>query len=453
MKQITFPKGSITIKKIPKDPKAKPLPVLTSEDFQLHKDRTKWTSIIGKKSITMTPEIEKAFIELNNNVKKTRSIIKQSDNANEFNYEVTFKHPKWYNIKLLDGKVFGEIKIVSPRLNIKEAYEGIILRFKDRKKLAKEFKVKPSRYSGRMINSLQWKISYNKCAGVIHMPTLKNGVYLQFLKDQEKRIVFKDKTPTEQTTNYVGIELEFIASVNQEKLGYMLYDAGLGKYVKVTTDGSLRCTKHNAKHGEGRCDCGLTEYPHELCVIMKESERKEIMKKICEILSKVDARINKSCGVHVHLDMRNRNPEKCYQNLISAQHILYKMNPKSRSEIYARKVQDRDFDKVRNTPNTGLEHRYLGINPIAYNKLKTIEVRIHSGTIEFKKIDNWINILINVVNCSERLMKGFMSLKNFCDAFDIHNDLKEYMKERIDKFNPKDDVDGLTNIEPESGVA
>lgn len=344
-------------------------------------------------------------------------------------YKISFKHPKWYPIVPL-------IEIESKRENINSALKKMVLQFKEHKDNHRKLRTREKSYRH---NAFKYDLKYFVSGGIIHMPQVKEGVYIKFLKDQEKRIVFTAKSPKDNT-NYVGIELEFICDFNQEKLGFMLFDVGVGKQVTVTSDGSLRCCGDNNQPES--CSEHKGKHLHELCILLKENDYEDTMKKVCNVLAKANAVVNKSCGMHVHLDMRTRDADKAYQNLVSAQNILFKMNPNSRTEKYAKKITERDLAIARKSGE-----RYHGINPIALNKHNTIEIRIHSGTIDFTKITNWIAILIKIANHSERIVKNYVSMNSFCKDFGINDNIKVYMKERINKFKSKEDG------EAERGVA
>ena len=44
--------------------------------------------------------------------------------------------------------------------------------------------------------------------------------------------------------------------------------------------------------------------------------------------------------------------------------------------------------------------RYFKVNPISYDRHKTIEFRQHSGTTDYEKISNWILFLAKLVEFS-----------------------------------------------------
>lgn len=454
MNKLSFPKGSLKFKKIinTKLPIEQELKwkvnlkdYVKRKEFVDYMRQTYPTNLLAEGNLEKLPmEQQNAFLETQAHLKNIRKTFKEIPNFSTVSdYEIKFKHPKWY-------PAIGEITLQSKRANMKDALKSIAVEFKARKEKFRKFRTKEKIIK---IKSLKADLKYTISGGIIHMPHVKEGVYARFLKEQEKQIVFSEKYPKDKN-NYIGIELEFICDFNAEQLGLKLFDAGVGKQVTLTTDDSIKCCGYGEAGVRPR-DCTKHKdiFAHELCILTKENEYKDVMKKICQVLASTNSIVNKSCGMHVHLDMRSRNAERAYQNLVSVQNVLFKMNPKSRAEKYAKKVTNRNFEEVRNTPTNGFEYRYLGINPIAMNRHNTIEIRIHSGTTDYTKITNWIAILIKVANSEARIVKNYVSLNKFCEDFDVNDKLKTYIEERTEKFKPKKQGDIEVEPDAERGVA
>lgn len=126
---------------------------------------------------------------------------------------------------------------------------------------------------------------------------------------------------------------------------------------------------------------------------------------------------NKSCGFHVHYDARNLDEttiKKIYTVLSVFQETFYNMLPPSRKESrYCRPVKDNyrklfgtkfdyfwyDCEETKLLTNMKVDKynatRYVGINFHSLAQHNTVENRMHSGTINFVKIRNWI--LINQI--------------------------------------------------------
>lgn len=276
------------------------------------------------------------------------------------------------------------------------------------------------------------RLRYNMCGAVIYNKTIPlkrgessrgkivndMGVIMKFLKSKDKHIVFEEKRP-QTKDNYIGVEIEFFCDLDKEDLSFSLMAAGLGKFVCLKEDGSIQ--------QEG------STFDHEVCVLAKEKEIHNVIKDLCAVLKQANAKVNKSCGLHVHLDMRNRDHEIAFHNLASAQNVLFAMNPFSRQAgTYCKRVETKDFKKAASGD------RYFGINAQSHEKHNTIEIRMHSGTVIDEKINNWIKLLLAIIAKKEAVVRSSTSLKAFIKQYDIDNKLGKYIFERIAKFAGED---------------
>jgi hypothetical protein len=276
------------------------------------------------------------------------------------------------------------------------------------------------------------QVQYKVCGAVMYQrpKQLKRGespkthvsydkeMIMKLMKSRDKQVIFEEKKPKTKD-NYIGIEIEFFCDLDRDDLSYQLANEGLGKYVALHTDGSIQQ------------DAGT--FDHEICILAKEKEIFGVVKDVCKVLQDANARVNKSCGLHVHLDMRNRDHKTAFYNLASSQNALFAMNPFSRQAgTYCKRIDTKDFAKA------ACQDRYFGINAQAYEKHKTIEIRIHSGTIMEDKINNWVKILMAIVNKPEKVEKSASTLLEFVTQFDIDKKLTKYIYERVSKFAGED---------------
>lgn len=200
---------------------------------------------------------------------------------------------------------------------------------------------------------------------------------------------------------YVGVELEFLLPTNMEgrNLAAAFIEEGITKGVEIKGDGSI--------NGNGV----------EVCLLAKQSEISGHVKKVCKALKKIGCKVNKSCGLHVHLDMRNRDKRKSFKALVEELPELTKMVDKSRlKNTYCQINKTKELDKIMEVnsgsmynpttdryeyPRVQCEsfetNRYLAINPWSLDEHNTIEVRLHEGTIDDKKINSWIKKLVETV--------------------------------------------------------
>jgi hypothetical protein len=246
--------------------------------------------------------------------------------------------------------------------------------------------------------------------------------------DEERKLAVGKKPPSFSKLNYVGVELEMLVRCSREYLVDVFCDAQLGRYVNIKSDGSIVRTESHPT-------------PIEITVMASEAEIKGVIAKICELLKKkrIDATVNDSCGMHVHLDMRNRNPELCYNNLYYTQGVLLGMLPANRrseenahAARYCAKNESPDMQK-----QLGVGNRYRVINPQAFGQHRTLEVRVHSGTTNAMKINNWIDLLLSIVGYDQELKSHIKTVEKLQSKIKLEQPLIDYVIKRTLKFQDK----------------
>lgn len=167
----------------------------------------------------------------------------------------------------------------------------------------------------------------------------------------------------------------------------------------------------------------------------------EELQTICRVLSECGAKVNKSCGTHVHFDAAGFNLDtwkRIYINYSRLERTIDAFMPQSRRDnYYCKSLKDilnfeskisescslRDIDQM-----VFGSSRYYKVNPQSYARHNTCEFRQHSGTVEYKKISNWIKFLNNLLNISESglIQDGTLEgLANFND-----NNIVNFYKQR-----------------------
>jgi hypothetical protein len=262
-----------------------------------------------------------------------------------------------------------------------------------------------------------------KTVGYTH--TEKDSIYnLHLLRLSQS--IFEYKKPKDDR-HYMGIELEFFTKANKDLVAAEVMKAKLEKYVHIHDDGSIQADRDHV---------GI-----ELSILTPEDEMERVVKGVCGVLTKVGAKVNASCGMHVHVDMRKRDKDIVFNNLVSSQPLLYAMNPKSRLvNRFCKKNKDKTIKE-----GTNREERYFGINAQALKKHGTIEIRIHSGTVNEAKILNWAKLLQRIVSQPEKIKRGPRTFRTFIKNFGIDLDLASYIAERIEKFN-KEETDNEGSV-------
>lgn len=228
------------------------------------------------------------------------------------------------------------------------------------------------------------------------------------------------KKPTNKK-HHVGIELEFISTLSKNELAIKIAEADLEKHICLKDDGSIETDED-----------GDYYYAHEICILATEKNYQSIVNKLCKIL-RGNSAVNKTCGMHVHLDMRTRNVHNAYAALFEAQPILYAMCPKSRRTGTYSQMEKHYVRSIENQNG-----RYYGINKQAYEDHNTLEVRIHSGTLSAVKINNWVGLLLKIVNNKKVYARESVGTLNDLAKFKkqnkIRGKLSTYINARIEEF-------------------
>jgi len=247
---------------------------------------------------------------------------------------------------------------------------------------------------------------YETIGGVMKLPNQINAI----AKNTTIRNPLKAKKPRSKSVNYIGVELEFNQNVvgeTCETIGQMLNDAGLSRYVCVGVDGS----------------CGF-----EVRVLLEENNFIEPLTKILELLKAKGFTTDNRCGTHVHLDMRNRDVKASYKKLFLSQTLLRKFLAANRkTNQYCRKNINSDFDSEAQTGD-----RYRAINAQSYSKFRTLEVRMHQGTLNASSLIPWIKLLLKIVNHKGELSQaGVRTLKQASANYNIEPELFVELQQRI----------------------
>lgn len=263
---------------------------------------------------------------------------------------------------------------------------------------------------GRYVESIH---EYVPLVGKVHT---EKGYFLLLAARKQSKMVYLAKRP-KSDDKHVGIELEFCSPVGEMQLGVMLSQAGLGEHVQLKHDGSI------VTDSRGR-------NAHELCILAKQTEIHALIPRITKVLQEANSYVNRSCGYHVHIDMRGRDAGTAWMNLRNAQPLLYKMVPEERKKNrYCKPVRSKEWDSARRSGN-----RYYGINARAMRQHNTLEVRLHSATLDPKKILAWVDLLLTIVD--QNVTKTVQTVKSLKKQITLSVDLASYMEERIKHFEP-----------------
>lgn len=280
----------------------------------------------------------------------------------------------------------------------------------------------------------------NKEPKKVFLPTLKgngnvfmeSGSILKLLTGPGyANRINKAKKPYDKA-NYVGVEIEFICKASRETLQQLFVSARLAGNVYLKDDQSIQ------REGEN-------EWTHEVTIIAKQPNINDVVNRVCAVLNMKDVAsyVNDSCGIHVHVDMRNREYPICFKNMVNSLPILMAMVPSGR--LQSKYCVPNISDDFQYSKGNGQLDRRQAINPQSYGTHRTLEIRMHSGSTNAMKINNWVNILCAIADHKIGIDYKIGEPNDMQRIFGIDTKTVEYIVRRIDKFknnkalNTKDD--------------
>lgn len=244
------------------------------------------------------------------------------------------------------------------------------------------------------------------------------------LKRFQQNLLKTNKQPKDAET-YVGIEIECIMPDDADMRELLPF----GKYISVVGDGSIEPDDGE----EGR----------EIRVLVKREEVRDVIPPLIAKLVELGGRVNRSCGLHVHLDQRQtKEPEKAFHKLVRALPLLWTVVPTSRrSNQYCKRNRHAQFNVAANG------NRYRAINASAYYRHQTIEVRLFGGTLEANKIINWVETLHAITDGEmvNRCPKNFDTARNY---WKLSDENATWLKERQGRYGR----DLAANVEADTDV-
>ena len=253
--------------------------------------------------------------------------------------------------------------------------------------------------------------------------------------------VWQNKSPdTADIGRWLSVEIEciFDKSGKDWEFARWVRKQGYGKYVTLKEDGSIH------PHSDA-CGCEDDEHrncPHvgkEVVVTFKYGEW-EMLQGICAKLVSMGCYVNRSCGLHVHFDCRDKTPRQVTlwgQRVACAIPALKQILPRSRHdnrfcEVDINRHCNGD-DRHSRARRRNSEARYAFVNLMSYQRHKTLEIRGHSGTLDAHKIISWIRILRVIMD--KRCTKNIGSVAEMIGTYNFDTSLVAYINARFQKFH------------------
>ena len=251
----------------------------------------------------------------------------------------------------------------------------------------------------------------------------------------------------------------------------------------------LREAIENIDEGVGMSEDGsLDDCGKEFQTPKLSGEKGEkVLKDLCRELNDRNFYVNRTCGLHIHLDAKDfqGDTEKIKRLMLFyliVEPLLLSYLPFSRrknrfclplSQFYheqeIREANDiTDIEKMwyREQSQERIENRkkyrydntrYAGVNMHSMLSNNHLEIRHHSGTIDYTKIINWIRLHVRVldkISRNEIPLDEIINLKNILnlsqrqskvfEMLDLEEDLQKYFIARNRKFGKEIEEDEKT---------
>ena len=224
----------------------------------------------------------------------------------------------------------------------------------------------------------------------------------------------------EDFSNTIGVEIEFLSTLDREDVSTLLENRGLSvsrtrSYThevtdgwKVVTDSSLSPSIEDRRHGfEG------------LEIVSPILDKNlEGLKTILDFLQEDERfRINVSCAVHIHFGARDIELDilkGAIKNYVKHETAIKLTLPNSRrdgaynksmtqgSNVAQVKTEVKNIFRKINKANNheqlarSFSDHFQDISMSSYFRQGTIEFRAHAGSLSFEKVNNWIVFLSNL---------------------------------------------------------
>lgn len=146
-------------------------------------------------------------------------------------------------------------------------------------------------------------------------------------------------------------------------------------------------------------------------VVTRPLSELEELRILLYALKAAGARVNKSCGLHVHIDAADLNIVQAVNiinNYYYMRHLINASLPASRTnnrycavKSYTDLVGRDNWYLTLDAFADAVCDRYVAVNIRAYKRHGTIEFRQHQGSLNYEKIKNWILFLQSLFEWSK----------------------------------------------------
>lgn len=245
-----------------------------------------------------------------------------------------------------------------------------------------------------------------------------------------------------------GVEIEFVSALRQTDVAQAVSEAGvmcrseeynhqMRNWWKVIYDGSIDSSMRNGSYGN--C-CEIVSPP------MQGESGFEQIQKVCSVLNRIDCEVNRSCGLHVHVeanDLSIAQLRNVCTSWLRHEHVMEELIPHSRrgdANVYCKSnvrfyngladlISNVNRTRTRNTLCRTMcrQGRYYKMNVRSLSRHGTIEFRHHGGTMNSRKIRNHVKFCIGFLNHYKDVQNGTIDLALNRDSHWVDRDMPAMM--------------------------
>jgi len=171
----------------------------------------------------------------------------------------------------------------------------------------------------------------------------------------------------------------------------------------------------------------------------------EQVKTVLRVLRQAGARVDRTCGLHVHHEVRDLGAVgvvRFARSWAANQELIDWLVAPSRRDNhgYCRRLDSTDLGRMAGVragaDSIPCADRYRVVNVSSFSRYGTVEVRQHQGTLEFRKVEAWVKLGQAMLDaCLEGETVGPQTgIRGLCQAVSMDEDASAYLIGRAIQF-------------------
>lgn len=256
-----------------------------------------------------------------------------------------------------------------------------------------------------------------------------------------------------------GVELEFGSKLSGSEMNRKLKNLGL----TVCGEGRVysahgRAISYTVWNVTYDMSIHVDGFEHQIEIVSPILSGKSGMRDLCKVMDMLknlerngQVKVNKSCGTHVHFGKSRISGYNEWQGMEFFK--FYALNETLLDSVLPVSRRNNNYSKtligngINEFDYTAMNSdRYLKVNMTLIRTRGTIEVRSHSGTVDFEKIGNWLLLMTAMLKRSTNLMsevKKFSNLDTMIRDLGLNETTRNFFMNRASELSG---VDAIENV-------